>query len=335
MRKDDKIDLVWDRFVHRTSSFAEQIYFRRDKAFKFRPAKYCPVNCKEFNCSHRLYQEITKADINSHLLGNKTLGVYTTREDQTAKWLCIDIDDLDTTIVNDIAWRIYKRFGPKSCVVEFSGSRGYHIWLFFSRPIPAERVTMLGRVLTDGYTLEIYPRQSEVSGVGNLVKLPLGIQRKTGNRCWFVDKDFKPYDNQWEVLQNVRLIDDLGELPPMEKQEFARAERLSCMHAMMEQGLTNGERDIGLFRLACHWRENNIPYEYGLDLAYMVNARGEPLSALEVKEKVDSAYSRGYSNFPCQEKMLDHYCSSSCSYFKSKAKMRGISEEELKKQIGV
>jgi hypothetical protein len=46
----------------------------------------------------------------------------------------------------------------------------------------------------------MFPKQDSLNGkdLGNLMKLPLGINRKTGNRSYFVRNDC-PYDQLREV----------------------------------------------------------------------------------------------------------------------------------------
>lgn len=334
MDRDEKIQLVMDRFVHRTSAYAVQKEIAGK--YTFRPAYYCPKSCGIYPCPHRTERPITDEVIGRHLLGEQTVGVYSTREDNTVKWLCIDVDEENTSIVMDIALRVVARFGKRSCLVEFSGRRGYHIWLFFSKPVQAQDAWLLGNILTGPHNLEIYPRQGSVKGLGNLVKLPLGVQQKTKKWCLFQTPAFQPYADQWEALKNVKLIDDLGELPVV-KQFLApkKGDRsIPCMSNMMMEGLIEGARDSGLFRLACHWRSNSIPEDLALVLAHEVNRRGsEPLDTYTVEEKVASAYAKGYSFFPCQERTLDSYCESSCPFFGRKADQRGLSVDELRKQV--
>jgi len=323
----EKVNLVWDRFVHVTEHFAEQVYVRKLKKWEFRPVR----NGSE-------YMSITKGHVKNHLIGDITLGIYTTRADQTSKWLCLDVDDMDVALVQKLVARVEDRFGPNACLVEFSGTKGYHIWLFFDEPKSVRTVVELGRLLTKDVCVEIYPKQVEIDGIGNLVKLPLGIQKKTHERCWFVDKDtFESFSDQWEPLQNVRLINYLGYFPEEPSKTIIKLhdEGLPCFGNMMEQGFEEGARDVGLFKLGCYWRKSGIPFDMAINLAHMVNGRSsQPFSDELVEEKIESAYKRPYSQFPCQEQILDQYCSSSCQFFASKAKARHMTVEELSKRVG-
>ena len=327
MDSQQKVDLVWERFVHVTEPFAQQVYIRKEKRFEFRPVRE----------GERQYMSITKGHIKNHLIGDITLGVYTTRTDQTAKWLCIDVDDMDVSVVHRLVAGIEDRFGPNACLVEFSGSRGYHIWLFFDEPKSVRTVVALGRLLTKDVCVEIYPKQAEIDGIGNLVKLPLGIQKKTGDRCWFVDSEtLEAFTDQWEPLKNVRLINYLGYFPEEPKKTIKlHDEGLPCFANMMDQGFVEGARDVGLFKLGCYWRKSGIPFDMAMNLAHMVNDKSDrPFNEELVEEKIVSAYSRPYSQFPCQEQLLDRYCSVNCQFFESKAKARHMTVEELSKRVG-
>jgi len=322
----EKVNLVWERFVHVTEPFAEQVFIHKQKRYEFRPVRV-----------GNDYMSMTKGHVKNHLIGNITLGVYTTRSDQTAKWLCLDVDDTDTELVRRLVQRVEDRFGPNTCLVEFSGTKGYHIWLFFDEPKSVKTVVALGRLLTKDVCVEIYPKQSEIDGIGNLVKLPLGIQKKTGERCWFVDPEtFESFSNQWEPLMNVRLISYLGYFPEEPKQTIKLYnDGLPCFGSMMDEGLEEGVRDVGLFKLGCYWRKSGIPIDMAINLAHMVNGKStRPFSDELVEEKIESAYSRPYSQFPCQEQLLDRYCSSSCQFFGNKAKARHMTVEELSKRVG-
>lgn len=333
MERDEQVQLIWDRFVHRTSAYAIQKEVKG--RYTFRPVAYCPKACGIYPCPHRVERPLTTQEIEKHLDGEQTIGLYSTREDNTVKWLCIDVDEMNTDTVMDIAMRVVARFGKRSCLVEFSGGRGYHIWLFFAQPVPAQSAWLLGNILIGEHKVEIYPRQMSVNGLGNLVKLPLGIQRKTGKWCLFQTPAFVPYEDQWEALARVKLIDDLGDLPQPEPRAPGTSDRtLPCMANMMEEGLDEGARDSGLFRLSCYWRAHNIPEDLAVMMAHAVNRKGSaPLDNRTVEEKVASAYTKGYKFYPCQERTLDSYCESSCPFFTRKAQTRGVSPLKLVKQV--
>jgi hypothetical protein len=73
-------------------------------------------------------------------------------------------------------------------LVEDTGGRGYHLWILFEPPIPALVAYYVGRKFEQQPKVkcEVFPKQKVVEAFGNLVKLPLGVHRKTGQRPKFV-----------------------------------------------------------------------------------------------------------------------------------------------------
>lgn len=79
-------------------------------------------------------------------------------------------------------------------VIEDSGSKGYHVWFFFHQPIRArlvkcflQRLIQLAGDPPTGTHRELFPASDRCpeEGCGNRIKLPLGVHRMTGNRCYF------------------------------------------------------------------------------------------------------------------------------------------------------
>jgi hypothetical protein len=73
--------------------------------------------------------------------------------------------------------------------------RGGHLWLF-TPPLSGADIRRFGRQLLLPYSLsriELYPKQDYLtSGPGSLVRLPLGIHRKSGRRYYFITLENKP-----------------------------------------------------------------------------------------------------------------------------------------------
>jgi hypothetical protein len=90
--------------------------------------------------------------------------------------------------------------------VSISGNKGYHIDLFFDKPLPIREIrAFYDQVMTvvgDLPNGQIEFRPSWTQGV----KLPLGIHQKTGNRCWFCDN---------ETLTPIKSFEYLLEVQPM------------------------------------------------------------------------------------------------------------------------
>lgn len=334
----DKVDLVWKRFVHRTDAFVYQWYDADRKEGGYWPFK---VNGE--------YVGLTKDHIARHLKGTNTYGVYQLDTESTVKWLCFDVDiekDSEGTVEQvqqrtlALARLIRRHFGPRF-LVEQSGSKGYHIWLFFDQPIPALYASAVGKYLEStlpsevGVHVEVFPKQTQVRNFGNLVKIPLGVHKKTGNRCLFVNGAFEPLDDQWGALESVKTV-SLEDLQKIIREYninldelVVRADAsespggLPCMMRMMAEGFKDGTRDRGMFTLACYLRYHGYPYDIAHGILTHVNERNvDGLDDQVILQKLESAYSAAYSPFPCSDRVLDSYCSSSCRFFANKVKDR-------------
>jgi len=153
-------------------------FYRRDVfAMQFEGGFYKPI-----------YRAITLEDIREHLLGNITLGAYCIK-DNMIKWACVDIDGAEDGSENESllanAEEIYKLFPDFVRMLEFSGRRGYHIWIFFDDPVTAlyGKTLIKSRLNTIGMNkYEVFPKQVQLTkkGFGNLVKIPLAKHKRTG-----------------------------------------------------------------------------------------------------------------------------------------------------------
>ncbi|KAF2961071.1 CRISPR-associated primase-polymerase type A1 [Fervidobacterium sp. 2310opik-2] len=166
---------------------------------------------------------LTDIDVIEHLSGKKTIGIYVLKSNDTVKFGAIDIDIsksfmekkeyiLETECKSKTIelYKILKSEGIAS-YIEFSGNKGYHIWVFLDKPIPAYKMKYMleklsSRVqISEGIKIEIFPKQIQLNGgLGNLIKAPLGIHRKTKNRCVFVDENLNTVDDQVKFLLNIQ-----------------------------------------------------------------------------------------------------------------------------------
>jgi len=98
-------------------------------------------------------------------------------------------------------------------VIEFSGYKGFHFWYFMERPVPASIVRRALQQIVEPlkpdlsyFDLEIFPKQDHLTGkgLGNLVKLPLGIHRLTGRRSFFPACSKQDISSQLAYLGSVK-----------------------------------------------------------------------------------------------------------------------------------
>lgn len=181
---------------------------------------YTPVN-----------EPFTPAVAKNHFQGSVTIGVYPIRLDGTCTFFAIDLDINKAALekaargknlaqdlrlrLKAIAFEILNRlrilgFNP---LFEHSGYKGRHYWVFLDQPEAAGTLLQLGRLLLNwlapllslDFHLEFFPKQGELKGkgLGNLIKVPLGIHRRTGHRAWLLDDEGQPLPNPWQALRSI------------------------------------------------------------------------------------------------------------------------------------
>nr|WP_082731890.1 DEAD/DEAH box helicase [Sporosarcina sp. HYO08] len=151
-----------------------------------------------------------------HLSGRKTIGIYPLINGNLCSFLAVDFDkgkwQKDVLAFAATCERL-----KVPCSIERSRSGdGAHVWIFFTKAIVAATARKLGAALLkktkeqhDLFGLpsfdRLFPNQDAIlhEGFGNLIALPLQkIPRQNGNSV-FVDKQFRPYPDQWMFLSTV------------------------------------------------------------------------------------------------------------------------------------
>lgn len=179
---------------------------------------------------HPVYEKMRPEHVKMHFDGDITLGSYTVTLDNSCYYMAIDLDirkayqyKLEKTGRQALLGKmkeslrkiktISEFFGLKP-VFEFSGNKGFHVWYFFIEPISCKIARRIGYyiiyklgVLPLEFLFEIFPKQDEVKhgGIGNLIKLPLGIHLKTNTRGVFVDEaNFDVAGDQFDYLKSIK-----------------------------------------------------------------------------------------------------------------------------------
>jgi hypothetical protein len=134
----------------------------------------------------RVGKPLTDADLHDHLIGARTYGTYVMDAAGYCRFAVIDADGEDGLSRLWSIWELLTTHGITSYVE--ASRRGGHLWVFFSRPVPASQVRawLLPFCPSD---LEFYPKQDTSKGYGSLIRLPLGVHRKSGERYPFVQRD--------------------------------------------------------------------------------------------------------------------------------------------------
>jgi superfamily II DNA or RNA helicase len=175
-------------------------------------------------CPNQAFIPVSDDVIGKHLRGGGqkvsdsdfVTGVYPLLPDETCWFLAADFDKeswaadasafVETCHAKDI---------PAALERSRSGNGG-HVWIFFSEPIAARTARKLGAVILTE-TMErrpeigfesydrFFPSQDTTpsGGFGNLIALPLQRRSRERGNSVFIDKDLRPYDDQWAFLSSL------------------------------------------------------------------------------------------------------------------------------------
>lgn len=171
-------------------------------------------------------------DVLDHLRGRRTYGIYLLQQDNRVRLAVIDADLASrfrtgsiTSGEKDLVRRenryLLSRLSELSrerglpCLIEFSGGKGFHFWFLFAGPVAAALArqalqSVVKQIAPDlsCFNLEVFPKQDQLAGkgLGNLVKLPLGIHRLTGRPSHFLHlADRSPWA-QLKTLEKIQPI---------------------------------------------------------------------------------------------------------------------------------
>src|SRR5690625_1341512 len=139
--------------------------------------------------------------IKRHLQGSITYGVFS--GGWFNKFMTFDVDYKDLAMARWVTLKVVDTLVREINIkrsdihVSLSGNKGYHIDLFFDKPLRVTDTEAFYRKVMDevgelpkGGEVEFRPTWSQG------VKLPLGVHQRTGNRCWFVDnRTLEPFES--------------------------------------------------------------------------------------------------------------------------------------------
>lgn len=183
----------------------------------------------------RDYLPLTDETIQAHLSGQKTIGVYPLLWDDTCWFLACDFDGADWPEDAVGYWAACRHYGVPAYLERSRSGAGCHVWIFFTRPVPAISARRLGASLLretmaarGGLEIASYdrffPNQDILpkGGFGNLIALPLQKAcRALGNTEFLDPTTLQTLSDQWVFLSQIkRLSPDqvdgfLQKLPPV------------------------------------------------------------------------------------------------------------------------
>tara|TARA_R110002167_G_scaffold346025_1_gene556543 strand:- start:578 stop:5974 length:5397 start_codon:yes stop_codon:yes gene_type:complete len=162
--------------------------------------------------------KVTAFEIRKMLLNEQSIAIYQRNLNNTVKWICFDFDILKAVLETD------KQIDAESHIVElvnyftnflqklkvnflreYSGNRGFHIWLIFEENISYHNAYQILRTLLDLSEikidenlvgLDLFPSGAQISGkYGKGVKIPLSKHTKSEAYSYLLDSDIRDFSS--------------------------------------------------------------------------------------------------------------------------------------------
>lgn len=158
------------------------------------------------------YTTVSKPKLNDsllrkHLKQELTLGVFSGAT--WNKFLCFDVDCKQNSkeVTQRLVGTLQEQYGfdKEQILVSFSGSKGYHVELFFDKAIPVKELQLFYRLVIN----DLGADRTEIefrNTYSQAVKLPLSLNWKTKSKCYLVDTDtLEPVPD--EHIFNIKKVD--------------------------------------------------------------------------------------------------------------------------------
>jgi len=243
-----------------------------------------------------IHEPFTLGVAKNHLMGNHTIGLYPLRMDNTVCFIAFDIDIakffLSKAITNKRLWERAENMAQAfSCKIvdmgaahqipvyfEDSGFKGRHCWMFLETPIPARiarrfallMVQQLGRPPSE-LQVESFPKQSfvEEGKLGNLIKIPLGIHRRTGRRALFIDAAGKAIPNQLGFLERIEKISKQKVYEFIQRFQISDEIKIQAQEQVSSEDLEKEEKAKGSLSLPAVTDDYNL--ERDAEFQYLIS----------------------------------------------------------------
>lgn len=237
---------------------------------------------------------VTGSLLKQHLAGDVSVGTYVNVGDQ-ARFVCFDVDTGDDAKEQaDRVGNACQDLGVPhwSVGMEFSGRKGYHVWVPLQDFREAHELRRFGRAVLAlaEVKCEVFPKQDSVTDLGNLVKLPGGKHRVSGMASEWLGEVPKPCPlARWES----RVVPQLPEEVAGRRFSGGYTERFPCMDIIQAEGGQEGSRNIQLFHLATMLRRAGVSSENVVTVINAANEKAAPLDPFELELLLQSAETSG------------------------------------------
>ena len=153
------------------------------------------------------YKKLDNSAIIGHLNQKYAVGIFSAKHG--SKFICFDVDLPDPEVVHRVIHGLCLFGFPKEQIyVSSSGGKGYHVEMFFTNLVYLNLLHdlylwVLQKEGLDKKKVEFRPTYTQA------IKLPLGKHHKTGNICWYLDRDtLAPIEDQGYVMKIIPMDRD-------------------------------------------------------------------------------------------------------------------------------
>jgi len=276
-------------------------------------------------------EPVTLALWETHLKGDRPLGVITIRDDSTCSWGSIDVDKYDEDFV---AVHRKIRTSKLPLVPCQSKSGGLHLFLFMANPQKANEVQSLLRDIAGSLGLagsEIFPKQthvlSERGDLGSWMIMPYFGTEDSNGAGTFGGRlkeqvGVKPSGGHMTVTEFLReaeklRLDDAAFAAlsttrgKQRREEGAFSDGPPCMQNLAKSGFPEGGRNNSLFHMGIYFKKSTTDWKEEIQQAnrkYM----NPPLTHDEVQGVIKSLDKKEYEYLCKIEPMCSHCDSLLC-----------------------
>jgi hypothetical protein len=290
--------------------------------------------------------KFTKNKLAQHLSGEISAGMYLIRpEDSSVRVMAFDVDTDDKALCKAIGQSLVRDVPDTSILIEKTGGRGWHVWVFVDDWLPARLARAFMRSALDRisleYPVELYPKQDRIraDGLGNLIRLPGGIHHKTGETGTLYNAFGLEFELEDEPDPELPI-----EPAPLLAISMVAEKQLNKEQAKMpdftgsgpgtlpcidnfQNGVGEGYRDEAMFRLSAYLHRQQIPVEAAWITLEKANENNKPpLSSSELSTKLNSAYSGGGYGLPCSSDLVgldSAFCNPTCPVYATSKERSG------------
>jgi len=234
--------------------------------------------------------------LQDHIDGRDRYGIPFVDAEGCSDKFCLDLDVEDHELVKKIL--LVAKELHLVVYVELSKSRGFHVWAFFDKAIPARIARLIGKHITarvDMPTIEVNPKQSERGDFGSWVFSPLhGGSLKEGSRTAFLDTSngLGVLPDQGEALRDIRRnsLESIAAAQAIaeeaEKGNLSRSEIHGVVPAIVPEKIIEGSRNNSLASMAGTMRRKGLS-QAAIEAALLVENLAKcdpPLPESEVRK---------------------------------------------------